>query len=381
MAIFASTTLGSSDPSRAMSIKALEARAQALAAAQAKQEMPTSLPSPWQGASLVMNQAADAFTAKRADQAAAARRQDLANLMGGVGPEGPNPQQLAGITSADPDIGKLYAQQAFTARQNAADIQSRKEMATEKYKQDEAAAVSQEGRLQGRPQTDAGKIKADLAAGRLSEEEAAAALKKLTAPGAGEQNIINKQNEQAIEAQSGLNTLDEALGLINSKESIHSGIGAGMKTDVGRYIPESMGGPSQATTNNTLRYNEIMNSEALNKLTTMKGASSDRDVQINFKIVNDPTAPIENKRKALAVLRDKLAAHLKANEGAITAAGGTPTKIEKTAPAASAAASAAAPAAGGGDMLEQARKAIAAGAPRDKVMQRLQEKGVDATGL
>ena len=81
MAIFASTTLGSSDPSKAMSIKALEARAQALAAAQSKQEAPTSLPSPWQGASLVMNQAADAFATKRADQAAAQRRQDLAGYM------------------------------------------------------------------------------------------------------------------------------------------------------------------------------------------------------------------------------------------------------------------------------------------------------------
>ena len=38
MAIFASTTLGSSDPSKAMNIKALEARAQALAAAQANRK-------------------------------------------------------------------------------------------------------------------------------------------------------------------------------------------------------------------------------------------------------------------------------------------------------------------------------------------------------
>jgi hypothetical protein len=40
----------------------------------------------------------------------------------------------------------------------------------------------------------------------------------------------------------------------------------------------------------------------------------------------------------------------------------------------------AAPAAGG-DLLGEARKAIAAGAPKDKVIQRLKEKGVDASGL
>ena len=77
MAIFASTTLGSSDPSKAMNIKALEARAQALAAAQAKQEVPQSMPSPWQGASHVFNQAADAFATKRADWAAQQQRRNL----------------------------------------------------------------------------------------------------------------------------------------------------------------------------------------------------------------------------------------------------------------------------------------------------------------
>lgn len=110
MAIFASTTLGSSDPSRAMSIKALEARAQALSAAQAKQELPTSLPSPWQGASLVMNQAADAFATKRADQAAAQRRQDLAGYMAQAG-DNPTPELVGKITAADADVGKTYMQE------------------------------------------------------------------------------------------------------------------------------------------------------------------------------------------------------------------------------------------------------------------------------
>ena len=85
MAIFASTTLGSSDPSKAMSIKALEARAQALAAAQAKQEAPQSMPSPWQGAGYLANTVADAMATKRADTQAAQQRQDLTNLMGASG--------------------------------------------------------------------------------------------------------------------------------------------------------------------------------------------------------------------------------------------------------------------------------------------------------
>lgn len=378
MAIFASTTLGSSDPSRAMSIKALEARAQALAAAQAKQELPTSLPSPWQGASLVMNQAADAFTAKRADQAAAARRQDLANLMGGVGPEGPNPQQLAGITGADPEIGKLYAQQAFTARQNAADIAARKEATTEKYKQDEAAAVSQEGRLQGRPQTDAGKIKADLAAGRLSEEEAAAALKKLTAPSAGEQKVINEQRDQNIDLQSSAANLKEAEQLLNHPGGVYSGGGAELKEMAGKYAPSALSGltgTDPETTKRTQRYNQIMNPEALAVLARLKGASSDRDMMFALSTMNDKSSSIENKKRALAVLQAKVGAHLQASEQTLSEMGGKTVKVGTPTDGA------AAPAPAAGGMLEEARKAIAAGAPRDKVMQRLKEKGVDATGL
>ena len=91
MAIFASTTLGTSDPSKAMNIKVLEARAQALAAAQAKQEVPTSMPSPWQGASHVFNQAADAFATKRADRQAAQQRQELAALHKSDRARGPEP--------------------------------------------------------------------------------------------------------------------------------------------------------------------------------------------------------------------------------------------------------------------------------------------------
>lgn len=347
MAIFASTTLGSSDPSRAMSIKALEARAQALAAAQSKQELPTSLPSPWQGASLVMNQAADAFTAKRADQAAAARRQDLANLMGGVGPEGPNPQQLAGITSADPDIGKLYAQQAFQARQSAEQTQAQKEAAAAKAQTDEASAVSQEGRTQARPQTDAGKVKADLAAGRLSEAEAAAALKKLTAPAASEQKVINEQRDQNIDLQSSLANLKEAEGHLNA--GVYSGGGAEFKELAGKYAPNvlpGLTGTDPETTKRTQRYNQIMNPEALAVLARLKGASSDRDMMFAISTMNDKSSSIENKKQALKVLQAKVGAHLQASEQTLSEMGGKPIKVET--PGAAGAAAAPVTAAGGG---------------------------------
>src|SRR6187455_2989042 len=115
MAIFASTTLGSSDPARAMSVKALEARAQALAATQAKQELPQSLPSPWQGAGYLANTFADALGTKRADQAAAQRRQDLAGYIAKAG-DNPTAADIGQITAADADFGKTYLQEVQQRR-------------------------------------------------------------------------------------------------------------------------------------------------------------------------------------------------------------------------------------------------------------------------
>jgi hypothetical protein len=382
MAIFASTTLGSSDPARAMSIKALEARAQALAAAQSKQELPSSLPSPWQGASLVMNQAADAFAAKRADQAAAARRNELAGVMASVGPEGPTPQQLAQITGADQDLGKLFATQAFTARQNAAEIAARKEAAAEKYKQEEAGAVSQEERLRARPQTDAGKIKDDLAAGRLSEEEAAAALKKLTAPSPTEQEAMGKARDENINLQTTAAKLAEAADLLD--KGIYHGAGADIRTTRGQAVPgpfQGITGVDPETTARSKRYSQIMSSEVVAQLKALKGPASNKDMDWATSTVNDLSAPKENKVQALKILRAQMDAHLRSSEQTLKGMGTSGVKVEIPAADATAAPAAPAAAGGGGNLLEEARQAIARGASRDKVIERLKQKGVDATGL
>lgn len=330
MAIFASTTLGTSDPSRAMSIKALEARAQALAAAQAKQEMPTSMPSPWQGAGYLANTVADAFATKRADQAAAQRRQDLANLMGGVGPEGPNPQQLAGITSADPDIGKLYAQQAFTARQNAADIQSRKEMAAEKARQDEAGAVSAEERLRARPQSDIGKLAADVGR-KPTEEEIQAEIRKKTQPSPADQEAIGKAKTENIDLQTTAAQLAEASRLLESNK-VYSGAGAGLKTEYGQTVSKlHLGGVTGVDPESTAaskRYNQILSSEVVQRLKSLKGPSSNKDMDWATSTVNDQSAPIENKKQALKILQAQMDAHLRSSEETLKGMGGSPVKVQ-----------------------------------------------------
>jgi hypothetical protein len=83
------------------------------------------------------------------------------------------------------------------------------------------------------------------------------------------------------------------------------------------------------TTANTQRYNQIMGEQALNLLNQMKGASSDRDVQVNFKIANDANATVENKRKAIQWLQAKVASLLEVHNNSIKEAGGTVPTMPK----------------------------------------------------
>jgi len=123
MAIFASTTTsGYSDPMKAMTIKALEKRQADMLAAQLKggEITPENTQTPIQGVGHIFNQLGDQMREGRVEAAAAARRQELANVMSQFGPEGPTTQQLAQVHSADPELGMKLAQQAFEARQSKA---------------------------------------------------------------------------------------------------------------------------------------------------------------------------------------------------------------------------------------------------------------------
>ena len=365
MAIFASTTLGSSDPSRAMSIKALEARAQALAAAQSKQEMPTSLPSPWQGASLVLNQAADAFATKRADQATAAGREDLAKTMSQIGPEGPTPEQQGRIAIRDPDMAKTYMAEVASRRAAAAEVAARKEAAAEAARVNEAAAVAQEGRIQARPSTDeVAQVERAAKRGELSPEDAAARKKKLLSGSPAEQKYETEMQEKSVAGQSLMSLLDEAQALTTHPKGIHAGPQAGGTQTIGENVPgflqKAIPGvlPDPETTQNTQRFNQIMGEQALEQLTKMKGASSDRDVAINFKIVNDPNATLDNKKKALVALKNRIATLLQIHNDSIVAAGGKVPTLAKTE-------SATAPAAAGGGGANAEAKAWLDANPND----------------
>ena len=225
------------------------------------------------------------------------------------------------------------------------------------------------------------KLDAALAAGQISQEDYDAASKKLLAPAAAEQNIVNKESKDAIATKSTLNTLDEAVALMNSPKGIHAGNWSNYTQGIGEHVPQFLQGnahlPDPETTSNTQRFNQIMNSEGLQTLMSgTKGSSSDRDVDIAFKLANDPNASIINRTKAIGTLKEKLGAFLTQNQQAIATAGGSQPALPKGAagpaqlsPQETAAA------------ITDAKAAIASGKSRQAVIDRLKASGITNPGL
>jgi hypothetical protein len=389
MAIFASTTTsGYSDPLKAYSIKALEKRQADLlaqqSAEQAKAFTPENTQTPLQGLAQVANVAADKFNQGRADSALAAQKQELASLIGGSDPEkGPNPQQMGRIAAIDPDTARQMLTQFAESRRQRALFGQQDKARIEDARIAQEAAVAQEGRVQARPSTtDVAQLRRAITKGEITKEEGEAAIKKLTSPSTSEQKFITDQQEKSVAGQALLGTLDEALALTNHPKGIHAGAQGGMTQSIGENTPKILQGssmlPDPETTANTQRFNQIMGEQALNLLNQMKGASSDRDVQVNFKIANDANATVENKRKAIMWLQAKVGSLLQVHNNSITEAGGTVPTMPKPNVGGTAT-----PQAGGGgaDPLAAAQDAINRGAPFDSVAEIFKGKGGDPSKL
>jgi hypothetical protein len=191
----------------------------------------------------------------------------------------------------------------------------------------------------------------------MSAEDAAAAKKKLTALPASEQKAVNEQQDANIELQSQLAGLKEARDLLEQKK-VYSGGGAELKETAGKYVSSGILGTSDEMTKATQRYNQIVSPQVLDVLSKLKGASSDRDMMFAINTLNDKSADIETKKKALDTLLPKVAAHLKASEGRLTEMGGKPIKVETPAPGGGTAAGGAT-AAGGPQSVASEAEALA----------------------
>jgi hypothetical protein len=382
MAIFASTTTsGYSDPLKAYSIKALEQRQRDMLQQQTQQPQaftPENTQTPLQGLAQVANVGVDAFRQRRTDDAVAAQKDELSKLIAGT-PAGQDlsPQAQARMAVIAPDMYKEVVS-TIAARRAQQELFAQQEKTQQAgFKHADQAQIDAENRLQARP-TDEPLVTLRRAFDRkeINQEEYDARKKNLLAPKVNEQKFVKDLQEQSVAGQSLLASLDEAKALTEHPKGIHSGGGAGFIQGVGEMVPKSLQGVASAagldpeTVSNTQRYNQIMGEQALELLNKMKGASSDRDVQVNFKIVNDPAATLENKRKALGRMRDRIATLLELHNNTIKEAGGT---VPTLSTAGSGGAATPAATGGGGDANAEAKAWLAAN-PNDPRAEAVRKK-------
>lgn len=435
MAIFANASY--SDPVRALTIKALEKRQADLAAAQAKEELPTSMPSPWQGLAHVAGSIGDAMQQSRIENAVAARRADLAKLISGVDPaKGPDPTQLAGIMGADPDLGTKYLEMAQRAREaeatRAGEMErlklseagatgrtgmttaSSEKLAAERIAAEQAAAAklaenqslleqqkaeerrqaeadqaartaaeNEKNRLaqaeQGQPEMV--RMQKALNEGRITPADFEAWKRKQTMPSATDQKANLELKSGYIESASALDQLREADELLG--KGIYTGAGGGIQQGIGRWAPERVGkalGADPETTKRTERYNTIMNSEAISDMARrLKGATTEKEMAAFVAINNDPNATLQTKQAALRVLLSKVEAHVSAQGDAIRASGGELPKVSSYKDAQAAKQLSPEDKAAS---VANAKAAIARNpARRDEILKTLKANGIDIEGL
>lgn len=363
MPVFASTTTsGYSDPLKAYSIKALEQRQRDMLQQQTQQPQaftPENTQTPLQGLAQVANVGVDAMRQRRTDDAVAAQKDELSKLIAGT-PAGqdPSPQVQARMAVIAPDIYKGLQEAMIARRAQEAGFTHADKAAAEAARIAREAKIDEEQRIANRPTSDAAKIMQDVQAGKLTPAQGEALVKKLTSGPVSEQKFVKDLQEQSVAGQSLLASLDTAMALTKHPKGIHAGGGAGFVQGIGEMVPTRLQGISSAagldpeTVENTQRFNQIMGEQALELLNKMKGASSDRDVKINFDIVNSPNATLKNKQDALGKLRDRIATLLELHNNTIKEAGGTVPALQTGSSGGAAAPAATGGGGGGADPME-----------------------------
>lgn len=215
-------------PYQGDTIKALQQRQQDLARLQPSIPI-RSIQNPLQGAASVVDTLATEINMARARRQEREATAGMAQLMGSFGEQGPSSEQIGAMAAYDPDLAiKLYehrqsrleedarlkAQQAFTTSERQAseafqagqtqagythegqvdtrELEQQKELEKrqlaaqlDQERRAQEAEVAKEGRQAALPQTDVGKLKADLDAGRIDQATYDAAVKKATTATAG----------------------------------------------------------------------------------------------------------------------------------------------------------------------------------------------------
>jgi hypothetical protein len=182
-----------------------------------------------------------------------------------------------------------------------------------------------------------------------------------------------------IETRSTLQNLDKALELapqVFEGSGVFGVGGAQQRAQAVLKTPDAYDPETVAQAKATQAYFNIMGKEAITAMSvTLSGATTEYEMKRFLEIMANETTPLETKKLELGRMREKVAAYEKLQAQQVEESGGDPSAgstLVNPPPAETAPA---------GDPLAEARKAIAAGANRDAVIKRLQENGIDPTGL
>jgi len=364
MSIFQSTTTGYRDPLKAMTIKALQDRQKEAALASAKAAEVPQIASPWQGLAHLSDIAATGMQEGRIASAEADARGRLAEIMRGVGPEGPTQQQLADMSALDPDrSNKMYDDlqrirqenasredtqaEARAAAATAADVaagvattanerqvteKQREEgvsagvattlnerQVAEKKREEEAAAAQKTVEDQAKidaigRETDARRAEAEKQGLKPGTPEYDAYVLRGAAPPIdpmGGRQAMKDVKDMQLEASHYDSTLD-ALNLAKElAPNVPTGTGnyvaitTGMKAGaLGRQALKAAG-YTDAQIDATMRFDQIMGAEAVQRMSaTLKGQTSNYEMATFTRIMNNPDSSPQQRLDAITQMEN-----------------------------------------------------------------------------
>jgi hypothetical protein len=191
---------------------------------------------------------------------------------------------------------------------------------------------------------------------------------------------ISATDKKAIfEAEDALPQLQGTIEALSRAKEINgqtfSGVGAGLRASVGANLPDWMVPDAIAdkkTANTTVEWQKIMGPEALQTMaSTLKGATTDFELRKFIEMLGDPTTPPKVREQVIDRMTTLAQRKLELSRSRVKDLRGgdyfKPGGGQQRAAQ--------------GDPLAMARDAIAKGAPRDAVIQRLQQNGIDPSGL
>jgi hypothetical protein len=337
MPIFAPTsTAGYSDPMKAMSIKALEARQKDMMAQSAQQPgiTPENTQTPMQGAAHVFNQLGDSMAQGRVMAAAAEQRDRLAYTVAHMDPAHPKGEELGVIGTADPELLKQMLSQLAESRRQAAGFAHQDKSQTAGFAHEDAAQkagfthADAAAKLTDDRARELAKITDDRArelakitddrARALAEQnntrarelkqleiDATARLEKAktdaaTAANAADpktivaQKTLEKESaqERALVAELGVAQKDLDAGIFTGRGAGAATIAAQLPI-VGEYIGD------KEKADRTTHFDNTMNKVATTNMSTiLKGSSTDKEMAAFKEMWNSPTATLDQKREA-----------------------------------------------------------------------------------